>query len=213
MNSVVRHLKEDKAEVENRFKARLKKMEPTKPKPFNLSTMNRAAERDTEGRARRDAALAPPDYPKFAAKHTSAWSIRGTRKRYNPYEPSIMEPKWNTDSPERLKLRQRPWSALTLAPVGKKENEKTLAVPANKSFRSSRDMDYTISRLYEPGYSTRGNSCDYCQSGVLCHHWNEKRKKKLSRRLPLRVLRSLYGNKAHLLKLPGEPDRPFSAQK
>ena len=136
-----------------------KNFKPTVPASPRLRTVDRAEQRGSNrhlqdsARFRREMAAATKEFPSFAPKHTASWSIRGTRKRFCPYEPSIMEPKVQLgyDSPDRLKLRQRPWSAATLKPIKATDPPKLLAVPKEKQFRGTRHMDSAVGRFYEPG--------------------------------------------------------------
>ena len=98
-------------------------------------------------------AVAKKELPSFAPKHIAFWSIRDTRKRFLPYEPSIIEPKLQLghDSPDRLKLRQRPWSAATLKPIKATDPPRVIAIPKDKQFKSTRQMDSSVANLYDPG--------------------------------------------------------------
>lgn len=132
MNSIVNNYHVKKTGIEDGFIKRLKELGPTKPVEPKLFTKERAAVRGTRNLL--DSARANNKwqqtititYEPFntAVKHEIPWSFQGTRVRKQPYEPSIMEPGYRgpgTESPERLRLRQRPWSAATLKPVKVKE--------------------------------------------------------------------------------------------
>ena len=136
-----------------------KNFKPTEPVGPVLRTDNRADQRgcnrhlQESARFKREMAVASKELPSFAPNHISFWSIRDTRKRFLPYEPSIIEPKLKLgyDSPDRLKLRQRPWSAATLKPVKATDPPRLIAVPKDKKFKSTRQMDSSVANLYDPG--------------------------------------------------------------
>ena len=158
-----------------------------------LRTLARASNRKTrmgtmgqhEGHQGFAATYAPP---KFAYKHPNPFNLNFSRARKDIYEISIHEPNESgvsskmlsaSQSLERVQLRQRPSSAVPLGSPKKKVRTKS-------AFRSKKEMAHHIEHLYNHESSIT----------PAVHFWPDKRRTKLSRRLPNRVLKSLYGSKS-----------------
>ena len=72
-------------------------------------------------------------------------------------------------------------------------------------WESKHEMSKHVERIYWSEYNSAWKErCDSCYEGEARHHWPTEKPIKLGRRLPLRVLRSLYGKKASLLPEPKE---------
>ena len=68
---------------------------------------------------------------------------------------------------------------------------------------NTNDMSKHVERIYWSEYNSAWKErCNGCYEGEARHHHRDDRPIKLSRRLPLRVLRSLYGKKASMLPEP-----------
>ena len=90
--------------------------------------------------------------------------------------------KFNDFAEERLAIRKRPMSAM---PASKKRKNDTPG-----KFTSLGMQNTSVERLY----------ATECEVEPATHCWPDKRKIKLSRRLPIKILKRLYGAKADLIK-------------
>ena len=227
-NSIVLNYRKTIQEADERMMAQLRKLQNRKPEAPQLATMARADNRPTQklntdlvfdSRKQRFAAEKSRNFPvpAFAPKHPAPFNFYAQRTLDIPITISIHEPDMfgqaaKEASPEREELRLRPFSSFQQLTIPKSQSQER---QQPRVFRNIQEQEKHVENMYSNEYgSTCKAKCVFCTSGHARHHKKEKKKSKMVRRMPNKLLLRLLGTQAIKLKKKNEKKsnkRPQSA--